>query len=98
MLTKQSLRELSPDEQVRMAVEEAGRLYEGNFIFFTNSEEIRDIGIFEHYAVPRVIALNKKIFFESGLMEKYQNRVLYGIFYTCTAYMAEDQSPPTLSF
>jgi len=98
MLTVQSVRELSPDEQVRMSVEEAGRLYAGNFIFFTNSEEIRDIGIFEHYAVPRVIALNKKVFFDSGLIEKYRNRILYGVPYTCSAYMAEDQRPPILAF
>jgi len=98
MLTVQSVRELSPDEQVRMSVEEAGRLYEGNFIFFTNSEEIRDIGILEHYAVPRVIAPNKKVFYDSGLIEKYRNRALYGVPHICSAYMAEDQRPPILAF
>ena len=90
--------ELPPEKQVKMSIKEAGQLYGGYLIFFTNSEEIRTVDTLEHYAIPRVIALNNRVFCDSGLYEKYRNRSLYGIPYTCTVYMAEEHRPPTLSF
>ena len=98
MTTTQTVVELPLDEQVRMTVEEAGELYNGHFIFFTNSEEIRDFGSVIHYAVPRAISLNKKLFFDSGLSKKYRDRTLYGTPYTCWLYMSEEQMPPILAF
>lgn len=97
MTRTQTVAVLPTEEQVRMTVKEAGKLYNGHFILFTNSEEVRDYGRLEHYAVPRVIALNKKMFYESGLFEKYQDRALYGTPYTCWIYMSEEQMPPVLA-
>ena len=98
MTATQSVMELPPEEQVRMTVEKAGEIYKGYFIFFTNSETIRDIGKAEHYAVPRVIALESKDFYESGLSEKFNNRDIYGTPFTCWIFMAEDKIPPILAF
>jgi len=81
-----------------MAVEDAGKMYSGYFIFFTNSEDKLEDGRWKEYGIPRVIALNNKIFCESGLSEKYRDRTLYGVPFSCSAFMAEDQIPPILTF
>ncbi|MCL1882363.1 MAG: hypothetical protein FWF81_01235 [Defluviitaleaceae bacterium] len=54
------LRELDFNEQRRMTVSEAGSLYDGHFIFFTNFEEA-ELGSVDDYAVPRVIRERKEI-------------------------------------
>ena len=98
MTTTQTVTELPPEEQIRMTVKKAGELYDGHFIFFTNCEEFRDLGKVEEYAVPRVIALNKKMFYESGLSQKYQDRTLYGTHLHGWIFMSEEEMPPVLAF
>ena len=98
MVATYLVEELPPEEQIRMSVEEAGEKYDGHFIFFTNAEKKIEDGLWEEYGIPRVIALNQKVFYESGLWEKYNDNMIYGAHYTCSAFMAEDQIPPLLSF
>jgi len=98
MTTTQTVAILPPDEQIKMTVNKAGELYNGHFIFFTNSEHIRNDGKVEHYAVPRVIALNKKMFYESGLSKNYRDDTLYGVPLHCWVFMSEEQTPPVLVF
>jgi len=98
MFLAETVKELASDEQIILNVEKAGELYKGCFILFTNSEEFRDADKLESYGIPRVIALNEKVFCESGIYEKYRDRTLYGIPYFCSAYMTEEQIPPVLAF
>ena len=91
------LRELAPQEQVRMSVDEAGKPYNGYFIFFTNSEDVYENGKNKFHAIPLVISLTQQEFFDSKLFDKYRDRSMYGIPYTCSAYMDEDNFPPVLS-
>jgi hypothetical protein len=95
---QQSVRELALSEQIRMPVDEAGKLYNGYFIFFTNSEEEWEKERWKGYAVPRIIAVNKDEFYKSGLHTKYKNNDEYGVPYYCWAYMSEEQIPPILTF
>lgn len=95
---QQSVRELSLPEQTKMNVDLAGELYNGYFILFTNSEEEWENERWEKYAVPRVVALNMTDFYDSGIFKKYQDSEKYGITYYCSAYMAEENIPPILSF
>jgi hypothetical protein len=97
MTKTQSVVELPKNEQVRMPVSEAGEIYNGHFIFFTNSEEVRDSGKVKRYAIPRAISINKNMFYDSGLFEKYSDRDLYGTRLTCWVYMAEEHMPPILA-
>jgi hypothetical protein len=97
MTQTKTVAELPENEQVRMPVSKAGEIYNGHFIFFTNYEDIRDFEKVETYAVPRVIALNKKMFYDSGLSAKYRDRDKYGMLCTCWVYMAEEQMPPVLA-
>jgi uncharacterized circularly permuted ATP-grasp superfamily protein len=98
MSTMLSVRELPPDEQVRMTIDEAGEKYSGHFIFFTNSKRELEDGRWQYYVIPRIIALNSITFLDSGLSKKYKDRKVYGVPFSCTAYMAEDQIPPVLAF
>ena len=88
--------ELGEEEQYRMAVREAGVRYNNYFIFFTNSEAIRTKSSVINFAVPRVIAENQKIFFDSKLIEKYRDRKNYGIWLSCGAFMKKDYLPDLL--
>jgi len=98
MVATQTATELPLDEQIRMTVDEAGEKYDGYFIFFTNTEEILIDGRWEEYAIPRVIALNNNDFCKSELSKKFDNRSLYGIPFSCSFFMAEEQIPPILTF
>ena len=98
MNTNTSIRELAEGEQIRMTIKDAGKLYNGYFIFFTNSEEIRGDRVIEEYGVPRVIASSKNAFYHSGLFDKYRNHDKYGVTYACFAFMNEDNLPPLLTF
>jgi len=80
-----------------MTVQEAGLLYDGYFIFFTNSEDIA-IGSDNIYAVPRVISLTKGEFLRSGLYDKYRNQSQYGVPIFCPFFMSSENIPPVLSF
>lgn len=93
-----TVRELSPAEQVRMNVEEAGELYNGYFIFFTNAEEKWENEGWEEYGVPRIIAENLTDYYDSGLSKKYRDREKYGIPFHCSAFMSEENIPPVLAF
>jgi hypothetical protein len=97
MTKTNTVAELPENEQVRMNVTKAGEIYNGHFIFFTNYEEIRDSGKPETYAVPRAISLTKKLFYDSGLSDKYRDRAKYGMQYTCWVYMSEEHMPPVLT-
>jgi len=91
------VKELSSNEQIRMTVQEAGTLYDGYFIFFTNSEDAANDSN-DIYAVPRVISLKPSEFAQSGLYEKYNDEDKYGISFACPFYMASENVPPILSF
>ena len=91
------LRELNSDEQKRMTVQEAGTLYDGHFIFFTNSEDVT-VGSDDIYAVPRVISLTPSEFSRSGLYEKYKDQNLYGVPFFCSFFISAENAPPILSF
>jgi hypothetical protein len=91
------LRELESNEQQRMTVAEAGMLYDGYFIFFTNSEGIV-VGSDDVYAVPRVISLTSSEFAQSGLYEKYRNQSIYGTPFFCSFFVSAENAPPILSF
>lgn len=91
------LRELNASEQLRMTVEEAGRLYDGHFIFFTNSEDaIGDSN--DIYAIPRAISRTSSEFSTSGLYEKYRNPSVYGVPFLCSLFISAENAPPILSF
>ena len=79
-------------------MDEAGKLYDGHFILFTNSEEKWENDRWENYAIPRLIAVTLTDYYESGLYKKYYNHEQYGIPYGCSAYMAEENIPPLLAF
>jgi len=87
-------RELDANEQQLMTIHEAGRIYDGYYIFFTNSEELDD----DMYAVPRVISLTNLDFARSGLYEKYKDQSKYGVPLFCPFFMAAENVPPVLSF
>lgn len=91
------LRELDINEQQRMTVEEAGRLYDGYFIFFTNSEDVA-VGSDDIYAIPRAISLTSSEFSSSGLYEKYRNPNVYGVPFFCSLFISAENAPPILSF
>jgi hypothetical protein len=91
------LRELDTTEQQKMTVNEAGRIYNGHFIFFTDSGGLTNEDD-EIYAVPRVISLTEQDFLQSGLYEKYRDRNKYGVPLFCPFFMAEENIPPVLSF
>jgi len=93
-----SVRELAPAEQVRMHVDEAGKLYDGHFILFTNSEEKWENDRWEKYAIPRIISVTMTDFYDSKIYKKYLDSTQYGITYSCSAYMAEENIPPVLAF
>jgi len=95
---KQSVRELLPEEQIRMTLDEAGDLYNGYYIHFTNSEEKWEKDGWVHYVVPRIIALNVDDYYDSGLFKKYQDREKYGVPCDCAAFMTEENMPPILAF
>ena len=91
------LRELEAHEQKRMTVQEAGVLYDGYFIFFTNSEDAA-IDSDDIYGVPRVISFTQGEFLKSGLYEKYRDPNQYGVPFFCPFFMASENIPPILSF
>jgi len=91
------LRELDSHEQKRMTVSEAGSLYDGHFIFFTNFEEA-EMDSIDDYAVPRVISLTNGEFNRSGLYEKYKNQDGYGVPFFCSHFIASENRPPILAF
>lgn len=91
------LRELNSNEQRRMTVSEAGSLYDGHFIFFTNFEEA-EMGRADDYAIPRVISLTNGEFNRSGLYEKYKNQEKYGVPFFCSFFIASENRPPILAF
>jgi len=91
------VRELGSHEQIRVSIEEAGKLYNGNFILFTNTEETWEADRWKSYGVPRVIAINESELCKSGLHEKYRGEV-YGVVYYCAAFVSADQIPPILAF
>lgn len=93
-----TVRELSPDEQIRMNMDEAGKRYDGNFIFFTNSEEILEHDRCEIYGIPRIIAKNQSDFYDSGLSKKYKDSEKYGVRLYCSSFMLEENIPPVLAF
>ena len=84
------VRELSAEEQIRMSIKEAGKLYDGNFILFTNYEEVGGT----EYGVPRLLSLNSQELYFSGLTKKYRQANLYGVTLDCSDFLAEDQLPP----
>ena len=92
-----SVKELTSTEQIRMSIEDAGKKFAGYFIFFTNSEDTTENGKPVPYGVPRVISKTQRDFFDSNLFAKYSNRELYGIPYTCLAYMDDENLPPVLA-
>jgi len=91
------LRELESSEQRRMTVSEAGKLYDGHFIFFTNFEEA-ETGSRDDYAVPRVISLTNGEFCKSGLYEKYNDQRQYGETFFCSFFISPENAPPILAF
>ena len=91
------VRELDTTEQRRMTIDEAGEIYKGYFIFFTNSEEPLP-GTREEYAVPRAICANKKEFYDSGIFNKYKNQNVFGVPYFCSVFMSEEEIPGILTF
>jgi len=48
------LRELNANEQVRMSIEEAGKLYQGYAIIFTNIEDTNGDSATD-FGIPRII-------------------------------------------
>jgi len=91
------LRELDSNEQKRMTVSEAGSLYDGYFIFFTNFEEAEK-GTAHDYAVPRVISPTMIEFYRSGLSDKYTDRDQYGEPFLCSLFISSENAPPVLAF
>ena len=88
------VRELEQHEQVRMSVKEAGRMYNGHAIFFTNSEKpaIEDA---TKYAIPRVIADDPNDLHD-GILQKYFNSDVYGVTLYCGIFLSEKYNPPLL--
>jgi len=97
-LLMERIRVLSPEEQVRMSVSDAGVLYKGYFILFTNSEKVLVDGIYRSFGIPRVISKTEHEFFTSGLFGGYRDTSLYGITYACSAYVDPECFPPRLAF
>jgi hypothetical protein len=89
---------LSENEQKMMNIEEAGELYHGHFIFFTNRVNKREGNTVENYGVPRIISDTESEFYRSGLFKDFDDEALYGLRFYCTVFMPQEYFPELLSF
>ena len=89
---------LSESEQKMMNIEEAGELYNGHFIFFTNSEDRYEEDTVNTYGVPRVISDTDDEFYDSELSKQFKDEALYGLRLCCDVYMPRGYFPELLSF
>ena len=87
---------LNDTQQVRIPIKDAGMIYAGKFIFFTNTEDAHECEEGVDMGVPRVISTTKREFFSSGYGELYKSSE-YGVPYYCSAYVAEENIPPLLA-
>ena len=89
------LRELTKDEQVRMSIEEAGKLYNGYAIIFTNIEDTNGDSATD-YGIPRIIGETMAECAGSELLDKYFDTHRYGNIYYCLLYMDSEKIPNVL--
>ena len=89
------LRELSDKEQVRMSIEEAGKLYCGYVIIFTNIEDTNGDSATD-YGIPRIIGETMAECAGSELLDKYFDASRYGDIYYCLLYMDSEKIPNIL--
>ena len=71
------VRELRMEEQVKMTVEDAGKLFDGSCVFFTNYEKTDGRG----FGIPRVISPDAGELNFSELSKKYKHPKIYGELY-----------------
>jgi len=89
------LRELNEKEQVRMSIEEAGKLYQGYAIIFTNIEDINGDSATD-FGIPRIIGESMAECAGSELLDKYFDTSQYGDIYYCLLYMDSETIPNIL--
>jgi len=90
-----SVRELTHAEQVRMPIEEAGKLYNGYAIIFTNIEDTNGDSATD-YGIPRIIGETMAECAGSALLDKYFDTSRYGDMYYCLLYMDSEKIPDVL--
>jgi hypothetical protein len=89
------LRELTGQEQIRMSIEEAGKLYSGHAIIFTNIEDTNGDAATD-YGIPRIIGETMAECAGSELLDKYFDTSRYGDMYYCLLYMDSETIPNIL--
>jgi|GEM_PF-1292439 len=89
------VRELDDYEQIRMSIDEAGALYNGYAIIFTNTEDTNgDCSI--DYGIPRIIGESMPACAKSEFIKKYYDANEYGPLYYCLQFISADAIPPVL--